>query len=446
VAQQKLYRLIGTDGRPYGPPIYLNTVHESRGWSLALISAAVTTHFLFGALVVANLPKLYKRLGVSAVTKAGCIALAAAIFGWAVAREPWQLFLATLVSGGGWVTMSAAAVNAIVSPWFVRSRAIALASAYNGSSIGGVIFSPLWVAAIGLLGFPAAALAIGLIMIATIWVLADIYYAKTPEQIGLVPDGDTGSSTAVSVTSALAVPSPGHRLWRNRQFLTLAGGMALGLFAQIGLLSQLFSLLVPALGEQLSGVAAGLATASAIAGRTIFGWMMPSGADRRLFACASYLIQIVGALAFIFAAGTHVPMLVLGVLLFGFGIGNATSLPPLIAQVEFLKDDVARVVPLIVAISQGTYVCTSHFRPYPSIRHARYECRVGDGAPSLYRGGSDSRSCNHRIDAGASSHKRTRGLRVTKARDRVTTSWRRAVGRHPKLLSSARPGRQFNNG
>jgi hypothetical protein len=41
--------------------------------------------------------------------------------------------------------------------------------------------------------------------------------------------------------------------------------------------------------------------------------------------------------------------------LFGFGIGNATSLPPLIAQVEFLKDDVARVVPLIVAISQGTY-------------------------------------------------------------------------------------------
>ena len=37
-----------------------------------------------------------------------------------------------------------------------------------------------------------------------------------------------------------------------------------------------------------------------------------------------------------------------------FRMGNATSLPPLIAQVEFVKDDVARVVPLIVAISQGT--------------------------------------------------------------------------------------------
>ena len=26
------------------------------------------------------------------------------------------------------------------------------------------------------------------------------------------------------------------------------------------------------------------------------------------------------------------------------------------------------------------------------------------------------------------------------------TSWRGAVGRHPKLLSSTRPGREFNNG
>ena len=45
--------------------------------------------------------------------------------------------------------MGAAAINAIVSPWFVRTRPAALSMAYNGASIGGVIFSPLWVAAIG---------------------------------------------------------------------------------------------------------------------------------------------------------------------------------------------------------------------------------------------------------------------------------------------------------
>jgi len=340
----------------YGPPVYLQTVHDVRGWSLRLISIAITVHFLFGAVIAANLPKLYKIFGVTAVTKAGCIALAVGVCGWAIAWEPWQLFLATLFSGGGWVTMSAAAVNAIISPWFVRSRAVALTSAYNGSSVGGVIFSPLWVVAIGLLGFPLAAFAIGLIMIVTVWVLANRYFSKTPEQMGLVPDGDAfDGSTVVSVTSPLAIPLPGKRLWRNRQFITLAAGMALGLFAQIGLLAHLFSLLVPALGAQVAGVAAGTATASAMVGRTLFGWLMPVGADRRLFACASYLVQIVGSLALLFGAGNHVLIVLLGVVLFGFGIGNATSLPPLIAQVEFVKDDVPRVVPLIVAISQGTY-------------------------------------------------------------------------------------------
>ena len=82
---------------------------------------------------------------------------------------------------------------------------------------------------------------------------------------------------------------------------------------------------------------------------------MPAGADRRLVACVSYAVQIAGALVLIAAGGTNVPLLLLGVLLFGVGIGNATSMPPLIAQIEFVKDDVPRVVALIVAIGQAVY-------------------------------------------------------------------------------------------
>ena len=82
---------------------------------------------------------------------------------------------------------------------------------------------------------------------------------------------------------------------------------------------------------------------------------MPAGADRRLLAAASYVVQIVGSFAFIAADGTSTPLLLLGVVLFGFGFGNGTSLPPLIAHVEFAGGDVPRVVALIVAISQAAY-------------------------------------------------------------------------------------------
>ena len=339
----------------YGPPVYLHAVRELRGWSLALVSVAVTAHFLIGAIVVANLPKLYRRFGVSAVTKAGALSLGAGVTGWAVAQAPWQLLAATLLSGAGWAAMGAAAVNQIVSPWFIRARPAALSMAYNGASVGGIVFSPLWVAAIALMSFPLAAPAIGVVTVLTIWLVADLTLAKTPRQMGLLPDGDAIGVAAVPVASPSAKPLPGSRLWRDPKFLTLSAGMALGLFAQIGLIAHLFSLLVPALGAQSAGLAMGAATAAAILGRTLVGWLMPAGADRRLVACASYGVQIAGSIACLAAAGTNIPLLLAGVILFGVGIGNATSLPPLIAQVEFTKEDVPRVVALIVATAQGGY-------------------------------------------------------------------------------------------
>ena len=178
----------------YGPPVYLHAVQEARHWSVVLVSSAVTLHFLTGAIVVANLPRLYRRFGLPIVTKAGACLLALGVLGWAVAGEPWQLLLATLLSGAGWVAMGAAAVNAIIAPWFVRKRPAALSMAYNGASIGGVVFSPLWVVAIAGLGFPLAAAAIGAVMLVTVWLLADLVFSRTPETTGQVPDGEPAGS------------------------------------------------------------------------------------------------------------------------------------------------------------------------------------------------------------------------------------------------------------
>ena len=260
-----------------------------------------------------------------------------------------------MLSGVGWGAMSAAAVNGIVSPWFFRSRPAALGMAYNGGSIGGVIFSPLWVAAIAALGFAKAAAFVGLVMVATMWVLADSQFSRTPKEMGLAPDGDLRSSPAPFLKLPNATPLPGLLLWRDRKFLTLAAGMALGLFAQIGLTAHLFSFLAPALGAQCAGFAMALVTAMAIAGRTFLGCVMPLHADRRPIACLGYAAQFCGSVAFICAARTNVPLLLLGVVLFGVGFGNATSLPPLVAQREFVERDVPRVVALMIGIAQGAY-------------------------------------------------------------------------------------------
>ncbi|TKA95394.1 MFS transporter [Cereibacter changlensis] len=337
----------------YGPPVFLYAVTARTGWPVALVSAAVTLHFLLGAGVVANLPRLYRRFGVPLVTVTGSVLLALGTAGWALAAEPWQLFAAALASGAGWVAMGAAAVNALVAPWFDLRRPAALGMAYNGASLGGVIFSPLWIALIAGIGFAPAAIAVGGVMVAVVVGLSVLVFRRTPEGMGQTPDGAEGGVPRPQPPQGGSTPR--RSFFCDRRFLTLAAGMMLGLFAQIGLLAHLFSLLVPVLGEGLTGFAMGGATLAAILGRSLVGWVMPASADRRLVACASYGVQVIGSLLFLLAAGDGGLWLALGIALFGLGIGNATSLPPLIAQQEFSPVDVTRVVPLIVAIGQAGY-------------------------------------------------------------------------------------------
>ncbi len=344
----------------FGPPVFLSVIRQTTGWSVALVSAAVSVHFLAGAAVGACLPACHRRAGAAAVTRAGALSMAAGLVGWSIAAAPWQLFVAAALSGTGWGTMSAAALNSIVAPWFARARPAALGMAYNGGSVGGIVFSPLWVAAIAVLGFPGAAGAIGVVMLLTLWMLADRVFARTPAAM-LPPDGAPPGAPAAVVTSPAPRPIPGGRVWRDRRFVTLCAGMTLGLFAQIGMTAHLYSLLAPAFGAQQAGLAMGLITVLAMATRTLLGFLMPAGADRRLVACAGYAAQSVGSIVFILAAGTSVPLLILGVILFGTGFGNATSLPPLIAQVEFIEEDVPRVASLIIAISQAGYAFAPAF-------------------------------------------------------------------------------------
>lgn len=339
----------------YGPPIFLGVLGETRGWALSLISAAVSLHFLVGAAVSANLPRLYRRFGAATVTKAAAASLAIGLCGWAACAAPWQLFAASLLSGAGWGMMGGAAVNGILAPWFVRARPAALGVAYNGASLGGMILSPLWVAGIAALGFPNTAALVAVAMGATMWILADQLFARTPEAMGLLPDGDSAGAVRPAVKAAGTKPLPGALLWHDRRFLTLAAGMALGLFAQIGLLAHLFSLLMPALGKPRAGLAMGLVGMMAIAGRLAIGWGLPPDADRRLWAALGYVMPLAGSLLLIAAAGTSVPLLWLGVILFGAGCGNSNTLPPLVAQREFAEPDVQRAVALIVGISQAAY-------------------------------------------------------------------------------------------
>jgi MFS family permease len=330
----------------YGPSVFLQTLHVSRGWSISEISAAITFHFLLSALPVAYLPEIHRRIGIAGTTFSGAVLTAIGLIAWSGSWEPWQLFLAAIPSAAGWAATSGAALNAIVARWFERDRPKAMSLAFNGASVGGVLFVPLWVFLIDRLGFQTAAQAVSIVAVGVMGWLSIRYFRLSPISLGLAPDG---------VPEAFAKPK--SRLSRSEivrvpGFLTLSAAFALGLFAQIGLLSHLIARLTPDVGAPTAGLLLSLATVCAVIGRTLTGWWIGDH-DRRTAAAANFAVQAIGVLLLILGNGWIV--LTFGCVAFGLGIGNLTSLPPLIAQKEFNREDVVAVVALIVAINQAVF-------------------------------------------------------------------------------------------
>jgi MFS family permease len=330
----------------YGPGVWLHALTGERGWSVAFVSTCVTLHFLTSAAVVSRLPALHARLGLVAATRLGLVSWLGGCAGWAFAAAPWQLPFAALLTGAGLGVTSGAAINAMVSPWFDRRRPAALAMAYNGAPVGGMVFVPLWAALIGALGFGPAALAVGGAGLLLLWPLTRRYFGPSPADLGLYPDG---AAAPPAPRPPAGFPGP---LWRRARFRSLALPFAIGTAAQIGLLSQLFSLAAPALGTRGAGAALSAATACAVLGRTLVGWLLRPGADRRVVAALNFLLQASGSLALLSAGGTSAAPLVLGCVLFGLGIGNMLSLPPAIAQAEWPPEQVGAVVATVVATMQ----------------------------------------------------------------------------------------------
>ena len=210
---------------------------------MALVSSAVTLHFLVGAVVVANLPALYRKFGLPAVTKAGRRGPGAGRAGLgggaravaAVARHAVQRRRLGRDGSGRRQRHHRAVV--------LHKRPAALAMAYNGASIGGVVFSPLWVLAIGSFGFPMAAAVIGVVMV------VDHLAARRPGVLAHAAEHRPGAGRRSDGRAGGQSPRPPHGpagppAVARPALLTLAAGMALGLFAQIGLIAHLFSLLV----------------------------------------------------------------------------------------------------------------------------------------------------------------------------------------------------------
>jgi MFS family permease len=337
----------------YGPGVYLSALQARHGWPTALIASAVTLYYLCGATWIIYVGGAIDRFGPRRVVLAGACALALGVALLPEARAPWHVHGAFMVMSLGWATMSGAAINAIVAPWFEAKRGLAISLALNGASCGGVLVTPLLVGLTTRLGFRDGLWVASAAMLAAL-IPVLVVLRHRPEDLGLLPDGAHRSERVPITRGSTSRADRWSRrgLLRNRAFLTISIPFALGLLAQVGFFTHQISYLLQYVGTQSASLAVSLTTIAAVVGRTVTG-LVVDRLDRRVVSAANFALQMV-ALGLAVLAET-VPAVFLACILFGLGAGNVITLPSLIVQREFPREQFSRIVSLVVSINQFTF-------------------------------------------------------------------------------------------
>ncbi|MEH2513152.1 MFS family permease [Nitrobacteraceae bacterium AZCC 1564] len=324
-----LVAVVGWSLTVFGMGVYIHVLSERPGFSISLISTAVTMSYLVSAVCLISVGTATARLGPKPVLAAGSIILGAAVPALAYCEQAWQVFLVFAAMGLGRSCLSTTSISTTLAPWFERHQGRAVSMALLGASIGGMIGTPLLLGGIAVFGEQTALVLAGASSLLVVLPVVVFVLKRTPQEIGLLPDGETSSSS-----SALKAEVSWSRkgAMATRQFYSQLIAFSLSLMVQIGFLSHHVSLVAPTLGDHGASVAVSSAALAAFVGRIALARF----ADRIDLRLTTGGVLLVAAASLAAMAGTSSPEgLLLTSVCYGLTIGNLTTLSPIIVRREF---------------------------------------------------------------------------------------------------------------
>jgi MFS family permease len=293
----------------------------------------------------------------------GGLFLGVGYVGFGLSHGLWQVYLMLgLVAGIG---MSAAWVpcNATVVRWFTRRRGLAVGIASTGGSVGNLAVPPIATALIEAFGWRRALVSMG-VAGAALLAIGSRFMIRSPEELGLHPDGDPEPAACAAIGRAPGAPAtdaPSDPAVAATTDFTAAQARKTATFWVLLCTFGLTWLVVfvpyvhlAPFAEDLgmSKQAAALVVSSiglgGIAGRLSVGWASDRIGSRVGLACMLAL-QV---LAFCgFAASHGSGLLYPAAVVFGASYGGATTLFPAITSDFFGRTYTGAIVGLVFAMA-----------------------------------------------------------------------------------------------
>ena len=321
----------------YGLAVYLGPLQDNHGWSNADISLATGLYFAVSGLAAALVGPLIDRQGARRWMAPGLICIGVGSITVGYVDSLWQLYLAYAALAIGSGLSAGVAVNATLARWFLTRRARAMAIASTGVSLGGAVLSPLNGLLIDSGGLELATPVMGaLILIVGLPIVAWVL-VWDPREMSLPQDGVDPPAPAHSESLSAAVQT---RQWTIPQALRTVPFWAVLITFVVVLLAQTGFILhqTAFLEQRLGSLSAATVTLSvtaigSIIARLIVGWFFADRIDKRWLTMGLLIVQGAAALVVIHIESALATWL--GILVFGFTIGNIYMMQSLLVSEVF---------------------------------------------------------------------------------------------------------------
>ncbi|MGZ8488197.1 MAG: MFS transporter [Candidatus Binatia bacterium] len=324
--------------------VFLKPLTEDLGVSRGLFSLLRSGEILIGAAMAPLVGPMVDRFGGRWLMAGGALSAGLGFVLMSQVGAFWQfLLLRWIFVAIGGVFMCHMIVSVTVSRWFVRKRGRAIAIASMGQGFAKVCIPVVTATLFAWVGWRLTWSMFGLITLALVVVPALIFMRRSPEELGLQPDGMDAPPVIADAKQSnddkKATLSADEAVWtwreviRSRTFWLICIIYGMANVGIAGLNLHVFAYVTDIGFSPLVAATVLSIIASTQLGSTMVWGVISERMDIRHSSLIMFLVQSAG-LALVLATGQIVPVY-LGFFLYGIGLGGGWVLQELIWATSF---------------------------------------------------------------------------------------------------------------
>ncbi|MEM7343827.1 MAG: MFS transporter [Chloroflexota bacterium] len=309
--------------------IFLKPVTSELGWQVWQFTLGPSLGLGVSALSGIVAGQIVDRRGPRILILVGVVVTVASFYGLGLQSSIWLYWLLNIIVGLlGWSLFGPLIVNSTLSKWFIKKRGWALAIGSIGVSLAGLITPLVMTSVVDTVGWRNGYYILAIFTFIVVTPMAFVM-RRTPEDYGLMPDGEAPS---ISDTSQQLSVVETHSLTkreavRTSSFWLLVVGFG---FNMAALSSVLFHAIPFATDANFTrGIAALALTINGLGNllsKAVWGYSLQRF-DAKNLVITAFSVSSLGVALMLLAATTgQVVLLFIGFFLYGFGFGGTIPL------------------------------------------------------------------------------------------------------------------------